>query len=1304
MGMLKRILSFMLIVLLITNAVTVYSFTGNTDLDKHWAKNQIARWQDFGIIAGYGDSSYKPDNYITKAEFVKILNNIFGYFEKSNQQFADVSQSDWFYDDVLIGENAGLIQANEYNQVKPNDYITREDALVTLQKVFGIVGQPEKDLLDQFTDFNDVSDSAKDPLNALVYEGILNGYTDGSIKPHQHLTRAEMVKLLDNIVEKMYTKEGIYKDNIFSRSVIVNSSDVVLENIIIGGNLYLTEGIKEGEVTLNNVTVQGDIIVTGGGENSIYFNNTTARSCRVNKENGKVRLVASGTTEINDVEIKSGVILEEKEIKKGNTGFLNVSISGDIPIEGEVSFLGNFKSIHIENTAKVTLKNCHVDEVSIVEALEKETNSQAETVLNILSSTIKKLIANAHGCKISLSSAAKINNAKIISKTTIELKKGCTINSMDISETGEGTEITGKGKINKIDNDADKVMANGKKVKKGKVISFNTSRNSSGNSGNNSSNTVPTLIADTTDNTVGQTIEIIFSSTNHNWRNNITEIKLDGRSIPLSWYTITSNSIVFDSKAFASKEEKQLAYSVENNNETVVTSLLEYEYMEYDIEVKSAGFHTANVSQRIITTNRSVEVSGAQLYYFKSYHYGIVGIDEMEELVLDSEKQYYAMFQVVGGKNSFVDATAVENCPYFWKSEDTSIATVDQLGLVKAQSVGQTAITVDFGGYIKTINLKVGKQAPSLSKDDTSNIRGEDIEITFSPVDSGWVNDITNVYVEGQAVSHTIDGNTLLISSEYFEFTPNCHEYRYTDSNTLESVYEHVYGVYEVSIEAAHYVTATAWQDLYFRTDEVNISDIKIVHYKDDSDLTIGKDYDDTLQLYAKLILENGRTPIPGKWSSLDYDMCEEVIDHHNIDLGIQWSSASTDTATVNRTGLVEAVSSGVVEITASYAGLSDSMHIQVNNIAPNLIADTEITQDSNTFRIGFTDTEWRDAIKAVTILDEQANEQPVSGDVYNIEDTAIVFDVDKVLNNYESSGQAVVYLTMDNALVKARDNIYTILVKAENYTDADVKQPIFMGLEEMVSLHEDTTDPVLGQPIEIAYQDNVSSVEWNDTVVSVVINGVTIPQSLYSIQEGKIVIDAQVFTTVGEYIIQIYAADSHGIFDLDDYYLQVTQVIQAAGVSPDFVFAEGTDLIALYEEELNGDPGMLSVKALNGSAVYDAVYQSVYKDDTYAFAYFDISDALTPDHYVVNNVPIVMLSSIESDTVSEAVYASVYGTIDSSNVEITIDSTATVVNAGQGIPEDAKPLKVNDVLSIIYKDTVILQRRWTGTKWVRYE
>ncbi|CEJ74921.1 Mg-chelatase subunit ChlD [[Clostridium] sordellii] len=172
--------------------IQIDSKTTFNDIDGHWAKNAIIDFATKGYINGYGDGTFKPDNSITRAEFVKILNKAFGYTNVGKENFSDVNPSDWYYNDICIGVNAGYINGYEDNTFKPDKQITREEASKIIATALNLNGDGKLN----FKDSSEISNWAKPYVDALSDNNIINGYEDNTFRPHNNMTRAENVTIL----------------------------------------------------------------------------------------------------------------------------------------------------------------------------------------------------------------------------------------------------------------------------------------------------------------------------------------------------------------------------------------------------------------------------------------------------------------------------------------------------------------------------------------------------------------------------------------------------------------------------------------------------------------------------------------------------------------------------------------------------------------------------------------------------------------------------------------------------------------------------------------------------------------------------------------------------------------------------------------------------------------------------------------------------------------------------------------------------------------------------------------------------
>ena len=234
------------------------------DVDIHWAKNAIEIWADYEVVQGF-DSLFRPDDTITRAEMAVMINRIMNYQEMADNTFEDLSEN-WYTEAILKLVKHGVMVGHN-NQIRPEDIVTREEALVMIARALGIEGSESKSL--SFTDADSISAWAVDAVQAMAEKGFINGYEDGSFRPQGNMTRACSVTVVNNSIKGFYNKPGTYKaEEELDGIVIVNCPDVILEGMTINGDLIVTPGVKDGIVTLQGTTVSGQQIVMGGSVES----------------------------------------------------------------------------------------------------------------------------------------------------------------------------------------------------------------------------------------------------------------------------------------------------------------------------------------------------------------------------------------------------------------------------------------------------------------------------------------------------------------------------------------------------------------------------------------------------------------------------------------------------------------------------------------------------------------------------------------------------------------------------------------------------------------------------------------------------------------------------------------------------------------------------------------------------------------------------------------------------------------------------------------------------------------------------
>lgn len=157
--------------------------------DNYFAKTQIEEFIKEGIINGYPDKTFRPNDKITRAEFVRIVNKAFGFNKVGTKTLKDVKEGAWYENDVKIALEKGYINGYEDNTFRPNENITREQMAKILGTILNITGDGKTNFLDD----TNIAPWAKRYIDGLVDKGLISGYPDKMFKPKNNSTRGEAV-------------------------------------------------------------------------------------------------------------------------------------------------------------------------------------------------------------------------------------------------------------------------------------------------------------------------------------------------------------------------------------------------------------------------------------------------------------------------------------------------------------------------------------------------------------------------------------------------------------------------------------------------------------------------------------------------------------------------------------------------------------------------------------------------------------------------------------------------------------------------------------------------------------------------------------------------------------------------------------------------------------------------------------------------------------------------------------------------------------------------------------------------------
>lgn len=385
----KTLAAAFLPTILTVTAFNAHVLANTDDISGHWAETQIKEWANIGYISGYPDGTFLPDNSITRAEFLTLVNKIFKFENKININFIDVRPDYWAYSEIQKGISAGYVSGDKNGTFRPDDFITRQEAAVIINKLLD--NTEITDNKPNFKDAYDIDEWAKNSVDIVYEYGILSGFPNGTYRPKKYMTRAEAVSALKRLTEIKGT-EDIGKNEYILR-------EEQMKDKIIDGDLIITDDMDT--VKLEGVTVKGAVYANGG--NVIY-----AENCNINKlitDGEDFTFEADENTTVDKTELNScGKISGE--------GFGEVII--DDVCNDEIIIDGDIKNVvHNAKTDIFIGKNADIENFKVTE--------------------------NAESSRIKFEKGSKVKNAEIYGR--IKIVGEGEIGTMEVYTSGVESSI-----------------------------------------------------------------------------------------------------------------------------------------------------------------------------------------------------------------------------------------------------------------------------------------------------------------------------------------------------------------------------------------------------------------------------------------------------------------------------------------------------------------------------------------------------------------------------------------------------------------------------------------------------------------------------------------------------------------------------------------------------------------------------------------------------------------------------------------------------------------------------------------------
>lgn len=175
-----------------------------------WYVGVVDKATAYGLFSGTSDTTFSPDNNMTRSMLAQILYNLSGKvsYGVGESVFIDVARDAWYANAVNWAAKAEVVSGTGNGQFSPDASVTREQLVTMLYNYAKVIGADTTPAagLDSFPDGDSVSNYAQTPMKWAIAMGFLSGRAQNGgkyIAPQGTATRAEVAVILSKFVESL---------------------------------------------------------------------------------------------------------------------------------------------------------------------------------------------------------------------------------------------------------------------------------------------------------------------------------------------------------------------------------------------------------------------------------------------------------------------------------------------------------------------------------------------------------------------------------------------------------------------------------------------------------------------------------------------------------------------------------------------------------------------------------------------------------------------------------------------------------------------------------------------------------------------------------------------------------------------------------------------------------------------------------------------------------------------------------------------------------------------------------------------
>ena len=217
---LKKIFTISIFTFLLTTSIS-FASSNFSDVENHWADTYIEYLASQGLISGFPDGTFKPNATLTRAQVSSMLSNNLN-LNPEPANFPDVGSSHWANGHIGAVVSQGIMNGYPDGTFKPDNPMTRAEVAAVIASAYNLT---QSTSTNPFSDLNQNHWSFSNVM-ALMDNYVISGYPDGHFRPNNSMTRAEFAAVMSKAINPQFTQSATLSSEALDIAQILKDEDM----------------------------------------------------------------------------------------------------------------------------------------------------------------------------------------------------------------------------------------------------------------------------------------------------------------------------------------------------------------------------------------------------------------------------------------------------------------------------------------------------------------------------------------------------------------------------------------------------------------------------------------------------------------------------------------------------------------------------------------------------------------------------------------------------------------------------------------------------------------------------------------------------------------------------------------------------------------------------------------------------------------------------------------------------------------------------------------------------------------------